>query len=204
MQDAAGAFGKIDILVNNAGITRDAMVHRMTDEQFNAVFDVIVRGTFNCVRAASPYLRDAAKKDKEQGKRVHRKVINVSSIAGIYGTVGNTSYSAAKAAIIGFTKALAREWAMYYINVNAVAPGFVETRLTAERTGDAPYGVPPQVRDGIISRIPIGRPGQPEDIAAAISFLASDDANFITGQVLQIDGGLEIIDVIGQPVSQVG
>ena len=200
VEGAVKAWGRLDILVNNAGITRDAMLQRMTDEQFTLVLDVIVRGAFNCIRAASPYMRDAGKNDLKAGRRVHRKIVNVSSIAGIHGAVGNVNYATAKAAVVGMTKAVAREWAPFMINCNAVAPGIIDTRMTAAR-GDskdaAALGIPTDVRDQIIKKIPIGRIGTPEDVANAILFFASPASDFITGEVLEIHGGLEFINVVG-------
>lgn len=196
---AAGQWGRLDILVNNAGITRDAMIHRMTDEQFNLVMDVIVRGAFNCIRAAAPYMRDAGKKDRQAGKHGHRKIVNVSSIAGVHGAVGNANYATAKAAILGLTKAVAREWAPYLINCNAVAPGVVDTRLTAARDEEKnpELGIPAEVREKIVKQMPFGRIGTPDDVAGTIEFLSSPASDFITGQVIQIDGGVEFINVVG-------
>lgn len=195
---AVARWNRLDILVNNAGLTRDAMIHRMTDQQFSLVMDVIVRGTFNCIRAASPYLRDAGKEDRRRGKFFHRKIVNVSSITGLYGAVGNANYAAAKAAVIGLTKAVAKEWAPFLVNCNAVAPGIIDTRMSAPRTGatDA-VGIPVEVREKIIKRMPMGRIGTPEDVAGAVEFLVSPDSDFITGTVLEIHGGMEFIDVVG-------
>ncbi len=192
-------WGRLDILVNNAGITRDAMLHKMTDEQYTLVMDVAARGAFNATRAAVGKWREAARKEKAAGQRVHRKIVNVSSITGIHGAVGNANYAMAKAAMIGLTKASARELAQYLVNANAVAPGIIDTRMTAAReTNETPgLGIPGAVRDKIIERMPFGRIGTPEDVANAIVFLASPAADFITGQVLQIDGGVEFIDVVG-------
>jgi len=199
VEAAVARWGRLDILVNNAGITRDAMIHRMTDEQFNLVMDVIVRGAFNCIRAAAPHLRDAGKKDRNQGRGVHRKIVNISSISGVNGAVGNANYASAKAAVIGLTKAVAREWAPFLVNCNAVAPGFIDTRMTAARTGADPSagGIPAAMRQQILERMPFGRMGVPEDVAAAVEFLASPASDFITGQVLLVDGGLEYINVVG-------
>jgi len=200
VEAAVTAWGRLDVLVNNAGITRDAMLQRMTDEQFTLVLDVIVRGSFNCIRAAAPYLRDAGKNDLKAGRRVHRKIVNVSSIAGIHGAVGNVNYATAKAAVVGMTKAVAREWAPFMINCNAVAPGIIDTRMTAARADSkdaAALGIPAEVREQIIKKIPIGRIGTPEDVANAILFFASPASDFITGEVLEIHGGLEFISVVG-------
>jgi 3-oxoacyl-[acyl-carrier protein] reductase len=199
VERALSRWGRLDILVNNAGLTRDAMVHRMSDDQFTLVMDVIVRGSFNCIRAAAPHLREAGKKDRAAGRRVHRKIVNVSSIAGIYGAVGNVNYASAKAAIIGMTKAVAKELAPYLVNCNAVAPGIIDTRMTAARGNgqDTSLGIPAEVRDQIVRRMPLGRIGTPEDVAAAVAFLASPDSNFITGEVLGIHGGMEFINVAG-------
>ncbi len=182
-------FGSLDILVNNAGLTRDGMLHRMTDEAWDAVIDVILRGAFNLCRAAAPMLRRDAPH--------HRKVVNITSINGIYGTVANANYSAAKAGLIGLTKTLAREWGPKKINVNAVAPGFIGgTRLTAARDEETGLGIPPEVLDGIIGQIPIGRGGTPDDVAGLTAFLASSDADYLTGQVVELHGGLEIVQVL--------
>jgi 3-oxoacyl-[acyl-carrier protein] reductase len=186
---AAERFGDLHILVNNAGITRDAMVHRMTDEQWNAVLDVVLRGAFNCVRSAAPWLRD-----KE--RRAPRRVVNITSVSGIYGSAGNVNYSAAKAAMIGLTRALAREWAMFGVTVNAVAPGFIDTRMTAARSGDE-GAIPPEVRERIIAGIPAGRAGRPEDVAHAVAFFCTPQSEFITGQVLEVHGGRAEIAVTG-------
>ena len=183
-------FGGLDILVNNAGLTRDAMVHRMSDEAWDAVLDVVLRGAFHLCRAAAPLLRRDAP--------YHRKVVNITSINGIYGTVANANYSSAKAGLIGLTKTLAREWGPKHINVNAVAPGFIAgTRLTAVRDEEAGLGIPAEMIDAIVQQIPIGRGGTPDDVAAVTAFLASSDADFLTGQVIELHGGLEFIQVVG-------
>jgi 3-oxoacyl-[acyl-carrier protein] reductase len=174
-------FGDLHILVNNAGLTRDAMVHRMTDEQWDAVHDVVLKGTFNCVRAAAPWLRD-----KE--RRAPRRVVNISSVSGIYGSPVNLNYSAAKAGVIGLTRALAREWGGFGVTVNAIAPGFIETRMTDART-EAGGAIPAEIRERIVASIPAGRAGLPADIAQAVAFFCSPGSDYITGQVLEVHGG---------------
>lgn len=199
VEGAVSKWGRLDILVNNAGITRDAMIHRMTDEQYNLVMDVIVRGAFNCIRAAAPHMRDAGKADRKAGKSSHRKIVNVSSITGVHGAVGNANYATAKAAIIGLTKAMAREWAPYLINCNAVAPGIIDTRMTSARDdiNNPGLGIPAEVREKILQQMPFGRIGTTDDVAGTIEFLSSPASDFITGQVIQIDGGVEFINVVG-------
>ncbi len=194
-----GAFGpSIDVLVNNAGYTWDALAHKMTDEQWEAMWQVHGTAPFRLVRAAAPYLRDAGKRDLEAGRPVHRKVINVSSVAGTDGNPGQLNYSAAKAAVLGFTKTLAKEWGRYCVNVNAVAYGWIETRLTAAKDEttviDAggqriSVGVPKPTLDAFRAMIPLGRPGTPEEAAGAMLFLASPLSDYVSGQVLKVTGG---------------
>ncbi len=177
------AFGTLDILVNNAGLTRDAVIHRMTDEQWDVVQDVVLRGVFNMCRSSARLLRvrDAAH---------NRKVVNLASIAGVYGAAGLANYSAAKGGVIGLTKSLAREWAPLRINVNAVAPGLI----THTRLADA---MPDGLLERMVALTPIGRGGTPEDVASAVSFLSSVDADYMTGQVVELHGGLELIPPLG-------
>lgn len=179
---AAEHFGGLTLLVNNAGLTRPGMVHRMTDEQWDIVQDVCLRGTFNGFRAVAPWFRS--------GDGRARRVVNIASIAGTHGGAGGANYAAAKAGVVGLTKSMATEWAGYDVTVNAVAPGFVDTRLTAPGDG----GMPAAVREDMISRIPLGRPGRPEDIAGVVAFLCSADAGYVTSQVIEVHGGL--IDVM--------
>lgn len=165
-------LGKIDILVNNAGITRDGLMLRMKDEDFDAVLDTNLKGAFNMIRACySGFIR------KKSGR-----IINISSVSGIMGNAGQANYSASKAGVIGLTKSVARELASRGITCNAVAPGFIQTDMT-ENLGD---------NNPLLNSIPLGRMGKPEDIAAAVAFLASDSAAYITGEVLKVDGGLSI------------
>ncbi|MGE6260246.1 3-oxoacyl-ACP reductase FabG [Heyndrickxia sporothermodurans] len=165
-------YGKIDILVNNAGITRDAMLTKMKQEDFQQVLDVNLTGVFNCTQEVVPFM-------VEQGKG---KIISTSSVSGIYGNVGQTNYAAAKAAIVGMTKTWAKELGRKGINVNAVAPGFTETNMVAT--------VPEKVIESMKSMIPLQRLGKPEDIANAYLFLASDESNYVNGTVLHVDGGI--------------
>ena len=185
---AADRFGDLHILVNNAGLTRDAFVHKMTDDQWRLVQDVVLGGAFNMVRAVAPWFRDNA-------RTAPRRIVNITSVSGIYGSPGNSNYSSAKAGMIGFTRSIAVEWARFGVTVNAVAPGFIVTRLTAARGDRDQLGIPAEVRDAIVARMPLGRPGDPEDVAAAVAFFCSRDAGFVTGQVLEVHGGLPDINV---------
>ena len=195
---AVDAFGKIDILVNNAGYTIDAPVHKMSDEQFQAMLDIHTVVPFRVLRAAAPYLRDPAKKEREEGVEVFRKVVNVSSTSGTFGNPGQANYSSGKAGVVGLTKTLAKEWGQFKINVNAVAFGFIETRLTAEKDASntmeidgqtVQLGIPGQMRQLAFNLIPIGRPGSPAEAAGGVFLLCTPWANYITGQVLGITGG---------------
>jgi 3-oxoacyl-[acyl-carrier protein] reductase len=181
VQKAVAAFGRLDIVVNNAGSTRDAMLHKMSDEQFRAMLEIHTVVPFKVLRAAAPYLRDAGKADKEAGREVFRKVVNVTSISGTQGNVGQANYAAAKAGLVGLTKTVAREWGPFKVNVNAVAFGFVETRMTAD--------LPQQMRDMAPTIISLGRPAQPQEAAGAIFFLCSPWSNFVHGQVITASGG---------------
>jgi 3-oxoacyl-[acyl-carrier protein] reductase len=199
VQRAIDDFGQLDIVVNNAGYTWDAMAHRMSDEQFRAMLEIHTVVPFRLLRAAAPYLRDAGKADKEAGQEVFRKVVNVTSISGTQGNLGQANYSAAKAGLVGLTKTLAREWGAFKVNVNAVAFGFVETRLTAasddggetiERGGqEIRLGIPQKMREMAPMIIPLGRPATPEDAAGPIFFLCSPWSNFVHGQVITASGG---------------
>jgi 3-oxoacyl-[acyl-carrier protein] reductase len=182
-------LGGLDIVVNNAGLTRHGAFHRMTDETWDAVVDVVLRGTMNVTRSAARLLR-------AKDATYNRKVVNIASINGVYGLAFNVNYSAAKAGVIGLTKALAREWAPSRVNVNAVAPGYIRgTRLTAERDESTDLGMAAEVIAKVEASIPIGRPGEPEDVAALVAFLCSPDSDYITGQLVEIHGGIEIVSV---------
>lgn len=166
--------GRIDILVNNAGITRDDLLMRMSEDEFDAVISTNLKGCFNTIRHASRYLL----------KQRAGKIINMSSVSGVAGNAGQANYSAAKAGVIGLTKSVAKELSSRGINCNAIAPGFIETEMTAAMTDKA--------KEATIAAIPLGRTGQPEDIAKAVLFLASDMSDYITGQVINVDGGMVI------------
>jgi len=199
VQRAIDEFGQLDIVVNNAGFTWDGMAHKMNDEQFRAMLEIHTVVPFRLLRAAAPYLRDAGKADKEAGLEVFRKVVNVTSISGTQGNIGQANYSAAKAGLIGLTKTLAREWGPFKVNVNAVAFGFVETRLTAaaDDGGEAiarggqeiKLGIPQRMRELAPMIIPLGRAAQPHEAAGAIFFLCSPWSNFVHGQVITASGG---------------
>ncbi len=165
-------FGRIDILVNNAGITRDTLLMRMEESDFDLVIKVNLKGTFNCTKAVlKPMMRAR-----------WGRIINISSIIGLMGNAGQANYAASKAGIIGFTKSVAKELGKRNITVNAIAPGFIRTPMTDRLSDD--------VKEGYFKLIPLGRFGEPEDVAKVVRFLASDDAGYITGQVIQVDGGL--------------
>jgi 3-oxoacyl-[acyl-carrier protein] reductase len=199
VKKALDDFGKVDILVNNAGYTWDGVVHKMTDEQFQAMLDIHTIVPFRMVRAIAPTWRDAAKAELGEGKEVFRKIINVSSISGTMGNAGQVNYSAAKAGVVGFTKTLAKEWGQFKINCNAVAFGFIETRLTqAKEKGEkiempdgesVELGIPEQTRAMAAMIIPLGRAAQPEEAAKPVLFLGSELSNYVHGQVLNVTGG---------------
>jgi 3-oxoacyl-[acyl-carrier protein] reductase len=188
---AASEFGKVDILVNNAGITRDKTFHNLDDEIWNFVLDVNLKTAFHCSLAAMPYMRDAAKREMgEQGQPAyHRKITFTTSVAALVGNSGQANYTAAKGAIIALTRTLARELGPFRINVNAVAPGFIETRLTKAKGEGEDVGVPEPIRQMALMLIALGRYGQPEDVANAHLYLASSEADFISGVILPVAGG---------------
>ncbi len=194
MKAAVDAFGKLDILVNNAGLSRDKMCHLMPDEWWDLVLDVNLTGTFNCIRSASPYLREVAKRELEElgQPRYNRKIVNFFSTAAIRGNPGQINYVAAKMGNVGITRVVAQEWARYHVNCNAVAPGFTETRMTASKKAGDLLGVPEEQRQATLTRIPMGRFGQPQDIANAVLFFSSPLSDYITGQTINVSGGMQI------------
>lgn len=172
MDTAVKTFGSIDILVNNAGITRDNLLMRMKENEWDDVMDTNLKGVFLCTKAVT----------RQMMKQRAGRIINISSIVGVAGNAGQANYVAAKAGVIGLTKTTAKELASRNILVNAIAPGFIETEMTAE--------LPEELKKGMLTQIPLAKLGQPEDIAKAVIFLASEDANYMTGQTLHIDGGM--------------
>ena len=195
---AVDAWGRLDIVVNNAGYTRDNVIHKMTDEEFQAMLDIHTIVPFRVLRAAAPHMREPAKKERDEGVEVFRKIVNVSSISGTMGNAGQANYSAAKAGVVGLTKTLAKEWGGFKINVNAVAFGYIETRLTASKEGSnvmeiggetVQLGIPDQMRQMAPVTIPLGRPGTPEEAAGGVFLLCSPWSNYVHGQVLNVTGG---------------
>jgi 3-oxoacyl-[acyl-carrier protein] reductase len=184
-------FGQLDILVNNAGITRDKMFHNLDDDLFDFVVDVNLRTGFHATRAAMPHMREVAKAEiATQGTVAYnRKITFTSSVAALMGNPGQYNYTAAKGAIIATTKTLARELGPFGINVNAVAPGFIETRLTAAKEDGAELGIPEAMRQMSLAIIALGRFGVPEDIANVHAFLVSPDADFVSGVTIPVTGG---------------
>jgi 3-oxoacyl-[acyl-carrier protein] reductase len=197
---ANDAFGSVDIVINNAGYTWDGVAHKMSDEQFQAMLDIHTIVPFRVARALAPTWREAAKAERNEGKEVFRKIVNVSSTSGMMGNAGQVNYSAAKMGVVGLTKTLAKEWGQFKINVNAVAFGFVETRLTqAKEQGEemttpsgekVELGIPEQMRAMASAIIPLGRPATPEEASGPVLFLSSPLANYMHGQVLNVTGGM--------------
>jgi 3-oxoacyl-[acyl-carrier protein] reductase len=191
-------FGQVDAVVNNAGYTWDGVVHKMTDEQFQAMLDIHTIVPFRIIRALAPHWREAAKAERDEGQEVFRKIVNVTSISGTMGNAGQANYSSAKAGVTGLTKTIAKEWGQFKVNCNAVAFGFVETRLTqAKEKGEkiethgqqVDLGIPEQMRAMASMTIPLGRPAQPREAAGPVLFLSSPLSNYIHGQVINVTGG---------------
>jgi 3-oxoacyl-[acyl-carrier protein] reductase len=198
VQTALDAWGKIDIIVNNAGYTLDAPIHKMSDDWFQRMLDIHLVVPFRVIRAAAPHLREPAKVERDEGREVFRKIVNVASISGTMGNAGQANYAAGKAGVVGLTKTLAKEWGQFKVNVNAVAFGYIETRLTASKDESnvaeiggekVQLGIPDQMRGMAPMLIPLGRAGTPEEAAGGVFFLCSPWSNFVHGQVLNITGG---------------
>ena len=207
MKATLEAFGQVNVLVNNAGYTWDGMAHKITDEQWQAILDVHVTAPFRMIRAAAPYLREAARSERESGLPLsNRCIVNVSSTSGLHGNIGQANYAAAKMGVVGLTKTIAKEWGGLGIRCNAVAFGFVDTRLTrvqeiqeeaiAVEGREVVLGIPQKVRtlldQDIQRRIPLGRPATVQEAAAGIVLIASPLASYITGHVLEVTGGMGI------------
>jgi 3-oxoacyl-[acyl-carrier protein] reductase len=193
-------FGGLDIIVNNAGYTWDNVIQKTTDEQFQAMLNIHLVAPFRVLRAASGWIREAAKKEAAEGRRVTRKVVNITSIAGTDGNPGQAGYSSGKSGVIGFTKTMAKEWGRYNVTVNAVGFGIIETRLTQPLTGEAAsidvqgrkiaVGVQPKVLEWVKTACPLGRMGTPEEAASAVLFFCSPLSDYVTGETLICGGGL--------------
>lgn len=196
---AVDRFGGLDIVVNNAGYTWDGVIQKMDDPQWEAMLAVHLTAPFRILRSASEFIRAAAKREAEAGAPVHRKVVNISSISGVCGNAGQANYAAAKMGVVGLTKALAKEWGRYRVNVNCVAFGLIETRLTQprgeeDRVIDMPeaeirVGIPEEAHRAIVAATPLGRAGTPEDAANAVYLLCTPESDFITGQLVMATGG---------------
>lgn len=196
---AVDTFGGLDIIVNNAGYPWDAVIQKMTDEQWYAMLDVHATAPFRVLRAAAEYIRVAAKREKEEGRPVVRKVVNVTSIAGLYGNAGQAAYSAGKAAVVGLTKTMAKEWGRYNVTVNAVAFGYIQTRITqpigsggeVAQVGEREIkmGIQPEFIQQMNRMIPLGRGGTPEEAAGAVYLLCIPESDYISGEVVLASGG---------------
>jgi 3-oxoacyl-[acyl-carrier protein] reductase len=198
VQKVIDEWGQIDILVNNAGYTLDAPIHKMSDDWFQRMLDIHSVVPFRMCRAVAPHMREPAKQERDEGREVFRKIVNVSSISGTMGNAGQANYASGKAAVVGMTKTLAKEWGQFKINVNAVAFGFIETRLTASKEDSnkmeiggeqVQLGIPEQMRGLASMLIPLQRPGTPEEAAGGVFFLCTPWSNYVHGQVLNITGG---------------
>jgi len=193
-------FGSVDIIVNNAGYTWDSVIQKTTDEQFQAMLDIHLVAPFRLLRAASTWIRETAKGEAAEGRRITRKVVNITSIAGTDGNAGQAGYSSGKAGVIGFTKTMAKEWGRYNVTVNAVGFGIIETRLTQALAGAAAsidvagrqiaVGVQPKVLEWVKTACPLGRTGTPEEAANAVLFFCSPLSDYVSGEVLICGGGL--------------
>jgi 3-oxoacyl-[acyl-carrier protein] reductase len=195
-------FGGLDIIVNNAGYTWDNVIQKMTDEQFQTMLDVHLVAPFRILRAAAEPIRALAKKEAQEGREILRKVVNISSMAGTNGNAGQANYSSAKAALVGLTKTLSKEWGRYKVNVNCVAYGFIETRLTQSLSRenaqvkidgrDFTVGVPEQTIKAVPTLVPLGRAGTPEEAAGAVYLFCIPESDYVSGQVLLVGGGISM------------
>lgn len=201
VKTAIDAWGKLDILVNNAGYTLDGALHKMSDDNWDRMIDIHLTVPFKVIRAASPHMREVAKAELASGEPQFRKIVNISSTSGVFGNAAQANYAAGKAGVVGLTKTLAKEWGMFKINVNAVAFGFVETRLTASKGSEGTVGadvggktvdlgMSDIVRQGATMMTPLGRGATPEEAAGGVFFLCSPYSNFVTGQTLLVSGGM--------------
>ncbi len=198
VQTVVDRWGRVDILVNNAGYTLDTPIHKMSDEWFQRMLDIHAIVPFRMCRAVAPHMREPAKREREEGREVFRKIVNISSISGTMGNAAQANYASGKSAVVGLTKTLAKEWGQFKVNVNAVAFGYIDTRLTAARTDDnvaeiagerVQLGIPEPLRAMVTMLIPLGRAGTPREAAGGVFFLCSPWSNYVTGQVLNVTGG---------------
>jgi len=199
IKTALDTYGDINVIINNAGYTWDSLIHKMNDKQWDAMMDVHVKAPFQILRAAAHHFRTIAKEEAAEGKENFRKVVNISSVAGTGGNAGQVNYSSAKSAVLGMTKTLAKEWGRYRVNVNCVAFGWIETRLTeavqeskkaiAIEGNEIPVGIPQANLMGMKMMIPLGRPGTPEEAAGGVYLLCTPESNYISGQTLVVGGG---------------
>jgi len=201
VDDTVASFGSIDIIVNNAGYTWDNVIQKMTDEQFQAMLDIHLVAPFRILRAASGWIRETAKRESAEGRRVMRKVVNITSISGVDGIAGQAGYGAGKSGINGLTKVMAKEWGRYNVNVNSVGFGLIETRLVqpmqASSTIDVagrkiPVGVQPSFLEAARNMIPLGRLGTPEEAAGAVLFFCSPLSDYVSGEILIVSGGARL------------
>lgn len=201
-QTAIDNFGGIDVIVNNAGYTMDSMINKMSEEAFDAMYNVHLKAPFMILRAASNFIIPAAKKEAEEGQEVFRKVVNISSVAGTGGNVGQANYSSMKAGLLGLTQTLAKEWGRFKVNVNCVAFGLIETRQTqateeklnikVDGGKEAAVGIPPKVIEGFKRMIPVGRAGTSEEAADAVYLMCCPESNYVSGQTLICGGGFKL------------
>src|SRR3954469_13590938 len=198
VKTAIDAFGKIDIIVNNAGYTLDAPIHKLSDDWWERMLAIHLTVPFKVIRAAAPHLREPAKKERDEGREVFRKIVNISSTSGVMGNAGQANYAAGKMGVVGLTKTLAKEWGQFKVNVNAVAFGAIETRLTAAKSESnvaeiggekVQLGIPEQMRGLMGMMIPLGRSATPAEAAGGVFFLCSPWSNYVHGQVLNVTGG---------------